>query len=202
MPNARPDRIFVAAPVCDALAVSFTGAKWVDVKYSVSRRARSPAPRRSTIARNGLHNRSRRHWRIYTARSPAKPSDRDSRRKVEAAVHRAHGVALGFGGAHEHRCRPPTPSRRCRAPAAERSGSTDSKLPPVAASAVPSTMPRIIAATIVTSKLLEHVGGHAGAVADVVAHQVGDHRGVAGSSSGSPASTLPTRSAPTSAALV
>jgi hypothetical protein len=49
---------------------------------------------------------------------------------------------------------------------------------------------------------LEEVGGHPRAVADVVAHVVGDGRRVAGSSSGMPASTLPTRSAPTSAALV
>ena len=49
---------------------------------------------------------------------------------------------------------------------------------------------------------LEEVGRHAGAVTDVVAHVVGDGGGVAGSSSGMPASTLPTRSAPTSAALV
>jgi hypothetical protein len=49
---------------------------------------------------------------------------------------------------------------------------------------------------------LVEVGAHAGHVADVVADVVGDGRRVAGSSSGMPASTLPTRSAPTSAALV
>ena len=50
---------------------------------------------------------------------------------------------------------------------------------------------------------LEQVGGHAGAVADIVADVVGDDGRVAGVvRSGIPASTLPTRSAPTSAALV
>ena len=49
---------------------------------------------------------------------------------------------------------------------------------------------------------LEEVGGHPRAVADVVAHVVRDHGGFRGSSSGIPASTLPTRSAPTSAAFV
>jgi hypothetical protein len=49
---------------------------------------------------------------------------------------------------------------------------------------------------------LEQVGAHAGHVADVVAHVVGDGGRVAGVVLGMPASTLPTRSAPTSAALV
>jgi hypothetical protein len=49
---------------------------------------------------------------------------------------------------------------------------------------------------------LEQVGGHAGAVADVVADVVGDGGRVARIIFGMPASTLPTRSPPTSAPLV
>ena len=49
---------------------------------------------------------------------------------------------------------------------------------------------------------LENICRHAGTVADIIAHVVGNGRGIAGSSSGMLASILPTRSAPTSAALV
>ena len=49
---------------------------------------------------------------------------------------------------------------------------------------------------------LEQVGAHARHVADVVADVVRDGGGLRGSSSGMPTSALPTRSAPTSAALV
>ncbi len=49
---------------------------------------------------------------------------------------------------------------------------------------------------------LVQVSAHTGHVAHVVAHVVGDGGGVAGVVLGIPASTLPTRSAPTSAALV
>ena len=49
---------------------------------------------------------------------------------------------------------------------------------------------------------LEQVGCHASAVTDVVTNVVRDHRGIPRVVLGMPASTLPTRSAPTSAPLV
>ena len=57
-------------------------------------------------------------------------------------------------------------------------------------------------ADVLGGRGFEQVGAAAGAVAHVVAHEVGDHRRVAGIVLRDAASTLPTRSAPTSAALV
>ncbi len=180
-PLEIPERIVVAGPVRVDAAISCTGCVSVDVKYSV---------RRLTDLREheADHDREE-HPPPLAERTPALvvvvadvedgdetgADDGEHRCGEEAAVDRRHRALVVVGGAH----REDADDRREHADGAgnEREDEAERRVGTDRVERGDAEDDRSDERDLVA---LEQVGGHPGAVADVVAHVVGDGRRVAG----------------------
>ena len=182
-PDAMPESTVVAGPVRAASAMSRTGVVSVDVKYSVSRLSAWASTRPMTTAPN---TRQPMLWRSAPCLVVADVEERDRGRAddgedaggEEAAVDGLQRVGLAFPGPHrEH-----ADDRGEHADRARDQREDQAERPLLRVLGVD----RVEGGDAEDDRGdegdlvgLEQVGGHAGAVAHVVAHVVGDRRRVA-----------------------
>ena len=193
-------------PVAADSAISRTGLVSVDVKYSVMRDAicASTRPRDDRAEHAPADARDRAALRVADVdeREHERAEHREDSGGEEAAVDRRHRRLVLLGGAHrEH-----TDDRREHAERAAPRAGRARRSPTAAGScgkiAWNAGTPRMIDATSVTSydsNRSAAIPAQSPTLSPTLSAIVA---GLRGSSSGMPASTLPTRSAPTSAALV
>ena len=204
-PVLTPESTAVAGPpVAADSAISCTGLVSVDVKYSVMRDATCASTRPPTTApnmRQPTFDELAGRVADVDEREHERADDREDAGGEEAAVDRRHRGLVLLGGAHrEHADDRREHAERAGAEREQRAGRPQLGL--VREDRRNAGTPRMIDATSVTSydsNRSAAIPAQSPTLSPTLSAIVA---GLRGSSSGMPASTLPTRSAPTSAALV